>query len=136
MEPSVTASCSCGRVQFEADDKPLLQLVCHCADCREASKDDFTTTAFFLASSARVSGELSEREFTAASGSRTTRESCPNCGSFLFDRSERFPTLIGVVARNIDPPFEAEPSRHVWIKSKLPHVSVSDGLPQQDGDLA
>lgn len=135
MNTKTTARCGCGEVRFESEEGPLLQLICHCADCREASKEDFTTLAFFLASSTQITGALSTLEFNAACGSRTTREACSKCGSLLFDRSARFPTLVGVNVQNIDPPFKAEPSCHVWVKSRVSAVRLSDGLVQHAEDL-
>ncbi|MFK7729989.1 MAG: GFA family protein [Pseudomonadales bacterium] len=121
---SVSARCRCGKVEFSSSEPPLIQLCCHCNDCREATSNDFTTIAFFDRSATSVSGTVSSRNFTTAAGMETCREFCATCNTVMFDKSDGFPTLLGVVAEQIAAPLEANPSHHVWVKSKLPHVSI------------
>ncbi len=130
MNNVIAAACSCGEVEFKSTKNPVIQLCCHCSDCREVTKNDYTTLAFFNRSSVNVSGKLSVQEFTSESGSLTVRELCSNCNSVMFDSSEGFPTLIGVATQQMSAPFEVKPSHHVWVKSKLPHVSIPQGVKQ------
>lgn len=128
----ITGGCACGAVRFEAAAAPVLQAICHCADCRAATGADFTTTAFFPATALTVSGSVEARAFVAASGAATARERCADCGAWLFDRSEGFPALVGVMApgedRRFDPPFAPAPTLHMWVASKAPGVVIDDDL--------
>lgn len=126
MNSQITASCQCGAVQFQSAAHPIMQLFCHCKDCQESTGSPFAKTAFFKSRHCEISGSLSVREFKAESGNRTTRESCASCGSVMFDRSEGFPSLIGVMAERISAPFVFEPGCHVWTRSKQPHVEIPD----------
>jgi hypothetical protein len=91
MSAEITANCKCGAVCFTAQSEPILQVICHCTDCQEATGAAFARAAFFKLKSTRIVGELATQQFVAASGKRTTRESCSRCGELMFDRSEGFP---------------------------------------------
>ena len=135
MADGFQARCECGAVLFESPKPPLMQLVCHCTDCQDALSAAHANAAFFGIDGAVVTGDLAAREFTAASGNRTTREACARCGSVMFDRSEGFPTLIGVMAERLASPFEFEPSCHVWTRSKRPGISIPDSLPSYSENI-
>jgi len=126
----IEAKCSCGQVGFKSTANPIIQLCCHCSDCRDALGREYATIAFFKESSTEVFGYLEEKVYTAASGNRTVRVVCSGCGTVMFDKSEGFPKLIGVMAQQINAPFEAEPACHVWVKNKLPGVSISAEMKQ------
>lgn len=128
----IKASCACGKVQFKSNNNPVIQLCCHCTDCQDALKDAYATIAFFEAKSTDTSGPIEERHYEAESGSRTVREFCSECGTAMFDKSGGFPGLIGVITKQIDAPFEENPSCHVWVRSKLPSVSIPDGMRKYD----
>lgn len=124
MDLPIKAHCKCGAVQFSATTQPAMQLVCHCADCRVATGNDYSTTAFFQSEAVSISGELHEQVFASARGNRTTRDACAKCGAVLFDRSDAFPHLIGVFTEHIAAPFRAEPSGQMWVNSRLPNTKI------------
>ena len=124
----ISGNCSCGQLGFKSAKPPVIQAICHCTDCRKATGDPFTVTAFFPSRHIRFSGRIDAMEFVAESGAVTYREFCPKCKSVMVDRSEGVPGLIGVVTRFIAPPFEPRPVCHMWVRSKLPEVEVDDDL--------
>lgn len=124
MTDEITATCECGEVCFTSNERPVVQLVCHCSDCRQATGRAFAEIVFFISEHVEISGSLSVDTFRADSGSETTRESCTVCGSLMFDRSQGFPTLVGVMAERMDEPFEFEAGAHVWTKSKRADVEI------------
>ena len=77
--PTVTpaaahAHCRCGAFRFESASPPILQLVCHCSQCREVSGRPFSNFSFFKVRDTQTSGAHRTVAFTAASGARTVRE--------------------------------------------------------------
>ncbi|PCJ17130.1 MAG: hypothetical protein COA96_18035 [SAR86 cluster bacterium] len=124
----IHASCSCTKVQFESEIEPVIQLCCHCLDCQDALQADYAEIAFFKISSAKWSGATESKNYVADSGSRTRREQCAECSTVMFDRSEGFPKLIGVMMAQIKPPFSSEPACHVYIKDKQAKVLIPDGI--------
>jgi len=130
MIESIHATCGCGALRFAARARPIAQLVCHCTDCRAASGEPYTETAFFRRRDITITGDVTEQVFTAASGHRTARGSCSSCGDLLFDTSEKFPELLGVMIRHLQAPFVAKTTAHMWVKSRVPSVDIEDGLPR------
>lgn len=130
MKPKARATCTCGALAFESTEDPITQLICHCVDCRAATGEPFTTTAFFRTQSTRITGAMTHHAFVAASGYPTDRAGCARCGAVVFDTSGKFPGLTGVITRFLLPPFVANPFAHMWVSSQQSGVVVTDGLPQ------
>jgi hypothetical protein len=128
MNSTVVASCKCGAFQFKSAREPILQLTCHCQQCREASKTPFTNFAFFKLIEAEVNGATVIHRFVADSGAKTIRETCATCGDLLLDRTEAFPQIVGVVAERIQSPFVFQARCHVWVESKSAEVTVPEGV--------
>ena len=128
MNTTFVATCKCGGFQFKSANEPLLQLTCHCQQCREASKTPFTNFAFFKLAEAEVNGKTVIHRFIADSGTKTIRETCATCGDPLLDRTEAFPQIVGVVAERIQPPFVFQARCHVWVESKAAEVAVPEGV--------
>ena len=128
MHSSISGSCNCGAVSFEAAVDPAIELCCHCTDCRDATKQPYAKLAFFKKDTVEINGDRASRVYVAESGSKTAREYCEHCGVVLFDTSEGFPRLIGVMVDNIKPPFEFKPACHVWVRSKIPEVVIKTGM--------
>lgn len=127
MTQTWSAQCRCGDLRVQLASPPVLQLVCHCTDCRAVAGTPFSNFVFFRARDAQVSGEATRREFVADSGHATVRECCAQCGDMVIDRTAGFPKIIGIVAERIDAPFAFEPQHHVWTDSRLPGVEIPAG---------
>ena len=129
MTQTWSARCRCGSLHLSCNSPPVLQLVCHCTDCREVSGAPFSNFVFFRSRDAQVSGEALRREFVADSGDATVRECCAQCGDMLVDRTAGFPKVVGVVAERLEPPFDFTPNHHVWTDSKVPGAEIPPGVP-------
>lgn len=105
-----------------------MQLVCHCQDCRDATGNDYSTTVFFNSDGCQITGDTGQNTYKTADDTLTAREFCRACGTFMFDKSERFTHLIGVFTDWIAAPFETTPQCLMWTDSRLPHVTVHPDL--------
>lgn len=123
------AHCRCGGFRFESSSAPILQLVCHCAQCRSVSGLPFTRFVFFKVRDTQTSGAMRAVEFTADSGARTVREVCATCGEMLIDRTDGFPKVVGVVVDRFDPPIDFKPAHHVWAESRAPGTELPADVP-------
>lgn len=132
-DTSTTAACRCGTIRVRCGSAPVLQLVCHCSDCRAAAGTPFTNFVFFRARDTEVTGTPRRVAFTAASGHATVRELCPACGEMVLDRTDGFPKVVGVVAERLAAPFIFTPQHHVWAASRLPGVALPTDLPVYPG---
>lgn len=128
MDSGISASCKCGKTQLKTKTQPILQLCCHCADCRNATGDDASTIVFFKRDRVQVSGDQLSQNFTSALGKETRRLACAQCAQVMFDISAGFPHMLGVIGQRIAPPFVAEPKIHVWVQSKLDQVILPKGV--------
>ena len=128
MSETWSARCGCGAFTAKMSSPPVLQLVCHCTDCRAVASTPFSNFVFFRARDTETSGEAAKREFVADSGHATVRECCAQCGDMLIDRTAGFPKVVGVVAERIEGPFTFTPMHHVWTESKLPEVEIPAGV--------
>ncbi len=124
------AQCLCGDIQFKSNTKPVIELSCHCNDCRNATGRDFSNLVFFTLADSHVKGETVAKNFIVESGNKTSRQACPTCGTIMFDRSEGFQSLIGVFATQLEKPFIFKPQCHVWVSSKLPSSHIDKSIMQ------
>jgi hypothetical protein len=128
MSTPFIATCRCGGVRFQSPRAPILQLTCHCQQCREASGAPCTNFAFFKLADTELTGATKNQAYVADSGSNTLRASCAQCGDLMLDRTEGFPQIVGVVAERIQAPFEFNPRCHVWVENKLPEVVMPEAV--------
>jgi hypothetical protein len=122
------AHCRCGAFRFESTSAPILQLVCHCSQCREVSGQPFSSFSFFKVRDTQTTGEHRTVTFTADSGSTTVREVCAACGDMLIDRTEGFPKVVGVVHEKLDPALPFNPLHHVWAENRAPETVLPEGV--------
>tara|TARA_R110002073_G_scaffold302727_2_gene470502 strand:- start:353 stop:757 length:405 start_codon:yes stop_codon:yes gene_type:complete len=132
----IVACCGCAHLKFESDSEPVLTLCCHCLDCQDALQADFANIAFFSVGSVEMQGAPAEKHYVAASGSKTIRQYCPHCNTVMFDRSEGFPHLLGVMANQILPPYSFSPACHVFVRDKKPAVEIPEGVKQYEMGLS
>ncbi len=125
MSLEICTSCECGAITFISAEQPVVQICCHCNDCRDATQNDYSNIAFFKLKSTQLLGDTQSKTYKADSGNATNRESCTRCGSVMFDKSVGFPGLIGVFSHQIQPPFSAKVDSHVWVQSKSPNTIIS-----------
>ena len=128
----IASSCQCGQLKFEAESIPVLELICHCKDCQDALQEDFADIAFFKMNETLVEGELAEKIYLASSGNETCRQYCVQCDTDMFDRSEGFPNLLGVMVSQLQPPFESRPACHVFVRDKKAGIEIPEGVKQYE----
>ena len=129
--PTVQAQCRCGAFRFSSSSAPIMQLVCHCTQCRQVSGRPFSNFSFFKVRDTQTSGEHRTVAFTADSGASTVREVCASCGDMLIDRTDAFPKVVGVVHEALTTPMAFTPTHHVWTENRLPDTvlpAASDTL--------
>ena len=132
----IAASCQCGQLKFESESEPVVELVCHCGDCQDALQEDFADIAFFKINETLVEGELAEKIYLASSGNETCRQYCVQCDTVMFDRSEGFPNLLGVIVSQLQPPFESRPACHVFVRDKKAGVEIPEGMKQYETGIS
>lgn len=102
----------------------MVQLVCHCEDCRKVSGNDVTQVVFFKPDVCQVQGDFKQAAMTGGSRQPKTYYSCPHCGVFLYATISVLKGAIGVEAARIAKPFKFEPRLHVWTSEKASGVAI------------
>jgi hypothetical protein len=117
------AECSCGDLSLTVSEPSKLAVVCHCLDCQRRTGAPFGVGAFYPVDAVVISGTPKEFTRAAVSGGKVRTYFCPNCGSAIYWKADKVPSLIGVaagalVARKYPSPVRSvfEQSKHDWVQ--------------------
>jgi hypothetical protein len=118
----ITGRCLCGAVTYSADAEPILQGVCHCADCQRQIGNPFSVIVGLPRTSFEVQGDTLASFATTGDdhGGATERNFCSACGSPIFSFSPLFPEVLFIKAGSLDDASWLEPAAEVWTSSAQP----------------
>src|SRR5882724_10702318 len=108
----ISAICECGQLSVMIYSAPVLQLVCHCADCRSVVGRPFTDIAFFAPTACEFHGSSQSIAMKGGSGQGKTYFSCKVCGTCLYATVGLLNGAVGVVADRLSS-FKFKPLCHV-----------------------
>lgn len=130
-ERTHAGGCLCGAVRFEAE-APLDPIVsCHCSICRRQTSQVLTVSG-----AARERFRLVEDRGLRwyASGPRTRRGFCGECGAALFFEGDEA-GRISISAGAFDLALGMPTSAHIFTLDKGDWYEVPDDAPHHAGDL-
>ena len=111
------AECQCGELAVELPGPAPAVVACHCIACQRRSGSPFGVLAYYLAEQLAITGEAARFERRTDEGNLFETFFCRTCGSTVYAKTSKHPTLIGVAFGAIaDPNFQA-PARSVWEQS-------------------
>lgn len=123
----LSGGCLCGAIRYQATGSVLYLCYCHCESCRRAAGAAMVAWGTFLRRNfALTKGELNE--FVSSPG--VSRGFCAACGTSLTYHRDGRPQEIDVTLASLDDPALLKPNVHLWVRDKLPWVTIDDGLPQ------
>ena len=126
--------CSCSQLRYSLRGAPMFTHACHCHLCQQS-----TGSAFILHSMIEgdlfdvTAGDLASFVGPSGSGRRHIVKRCPSCGDPIvsyFGKSEK---LAVVKTGTLDDPSALPPEAHIFVDSKLPWLTLDDGMPQFTG---
>ncbi len=130
MKTILCGGCLCGAVRYECAGDPGNASYCHCDDCKRATGGPYTVGVLARAADLRIlCGQVKGYTTIADSGRKITREFCPNCGSPLFTRAEKFPDSVFLKAGSLDEPQRVRPNCQIWVKRAVPWAYIDETLP-------
>ena len=76
----LTGKCPCGKVTFEVNGDPVVQLYCHCRSCQTAHAAPVVAATLFRAESVTYSGDV-QRVTVTEGENAPARLTCTSCGT-------------------------------------------------------
>jgi hypothetical protein len=123
------AQCGCGSLSVTVSGEPVLQVICHCIDCRAVTGDPHTEVVFFRLGEVTVHGEPRCTQLVGASGQPKRYLSCARCDEFLFGEVGVLGGVCGIRPRSLGSGFSFSPRAHVWTSQREASEPLDDGLP-------
>ncbi len=118
-------SCACGAVQAEVSGDPVMQVYCHCGDCRDWLGAPVHAATVWPKDQVRYT-KGADNITTYARTENSLRRSCKSCGSaVLVDHPSA--GVVDVLASRLQG-FAFEPSIHVFYGERM--IDMPDDLPK------
>jgi hypothetical protein len=128
----VEGGCACGEVRYRLVSEPLFVHCCHCANCQRQTGSAFVINALIEADRLEVvRGEPRQVPLPRGDGSVQRVWRCPACAVALFSEYGRNDVRF-VRAGTLDEPSAVQPDVHIFTRSKLPWVTLPEGVPAVD----
>ena len=126
----VLGGCACGDVRYRLASAPMFVHCCHCRDCQRQTGSAFVLNA--LIETARVSvlkGEIARSPMPTDSGRPHGIDRCKVCGTAVWSEYGGVAKLRFVRVGTLDEPSALTPDVHIYVRSKLPWVTLPPGVP-------
>ena len=132
MSPEREGGCSCGAVRYRLTSEPMFVHCCHCLNCQRQTGGAFVINLLIEADRVQLlSGEPQPVDVPRDDGSAQRIYRCPTCQVAMFSEYGR-PEVRFVRAGTLDEPASVAPDAHIYTRSKLPWVTIPEGVPAFD----
>ena len=122
--------CACGAVRYRLVGAPMFVHCCHCRDCQRQTGSAFVINALIETDRVVVlAGELRAVSMLTDSGRPHRIFRCPTCQTAMWSEYGGIETLRFVRVGTLDDPAAIPPNVHIYIRSKLPWVTLPEGAP-------
>ncbi|MCT2400957.1 GFA family protein [Novosphingobium mangrovi (ex Huang et al. 2023)] len=124
--------CACGKVRYRLLADPVVVHCCHCRSCQRETGSAFALNALIETVHVELLGEAPERIDTPSdSGKGQAIMRCPTCKVAVWSHYGAAGEAASFVrAGTLDAPSAVRPGVHIYMQSKLPWVTVTDGAEQ------
>ena len=113
--------------------RPMFVHCCHCRDCQNQSGSAFVLNAIIEADRiAMLSGEPVPLPVPTDSGLPHRIFRCPACQSAVWSEYGALPALRFVRVGTLADPASLPPDVHIYTRSKLPWITLPQGVPAFD----
>jgi hypothetical protein len=131
MIDSLDGGCACGVVRYRLASAPLFVNCCHCRDCQRQTGSAFVINALIETSRVEMlSGATRAVGVPTESGQPHPIHRCPTCWTALWSHYYGSgPKIAFVRVGTLDRPEALPPDVHIYIRSKLPFVTLPQGVP-------
>jgi len=127
---NLEGGCACGAVRYRLTSAPLFVHCCHCRDCQKQTGSAFVLNALIETDRVQVaSGEVVRSPMPTDSGRPHGVDRCTKCGTALWSEYGGIAALRFVRVGTLDDPSALRPDVHIYVRSKLPWVTLPEGVP-------
>ena len=133
MSKTLEGGCACGALRYRLESPPMFVHCCHCRDCQRQTGTAFVLNA--LIETARLTvlqGEVTRSAMPTDSGRPHGIDRCTRCGTAVWSEYGGLATMRFVRVGTLDDPSALAPDVHIYVRSKLPWVTLPDGVPAFD----
>ena len=132
MTKTLSGKCFCGAVHYAVTDEFRYAMNCHCSNCRRTTGSAFKPFAGIERDKFAVTqGADGLLIYGEAKGHDAH---CKRCGSLLYSVVRNGAYVHVTMGTLIDDP-TIRPSQHIFVGSKAPWFTITDGLPQYEGHV-
>jgi hypothetical protein len=121
--------CTCGAVRYRLTSEPLFVHCCHCRNCQRQTGSAFVVNLLIEADRLELlTGGPQAVDVPRDDGSKQRIYRCPICQVALYSHYG-WPEVLFVRGGTLDEPSAVPPDIHIYTRSKLPWITVPDGVP-------
>jgi hypothetical protein len=122
--------CACGAVRYRLKSKPMFVHCCHCLDCQRQTGSAFVLNALIETNRVEMlAGEPQPAAVPTDSGKPHRIFRCPSCQTAVWSEYGGIEKIRFVRVGTLDQPSALQPDVHIYVRSKVPWVSLPDGTP-------
>jgi hypothetical protein len=130
MTDTLEGGCACGAVRYRLASAPLFVHCCHCHDCQRQIGSGFAINALIEADRfIQHSGATAAIAMPTDSGLPHAVHRCAACATALWSEYGGRRNMRFVRVGTLDDPATLPPDVHIYTRSKLPWVTLPDGVP-------
>jgi hypothetical protein len=111
LQNRTASKCQCGQLSVKLPGPSASVVACHCSDCQRRSGSPFGVLAYYSDECVKIAGEATRYERPTATGGTFETFFCPTCGSTVYARAGKHPTLIRIAVGAICDPTYSAPVR-------------------------
>ena len=129
---NLEGGCACKANRYRLTESPLIVHACHCRDCQRLTGGPFVINIWIEGKFVEP-GPAAPKSFRLVGGSGQHHHDvffCESCGTTLWSRYHIVPgDCLFVRAGTLDTPEAVKPDVHIYTRSKLPWLSLPEGVP-------
>ena len=128
MTDDLEGGCACAAVRYRLASPPMFVHCCHCRDCQRQTGSAFVINALIETSRiVLLAGDPGAVAVPTDSGRPHLIYRCPLCRTAVWSEYGGIAAMRFV--RALDDPAALTPDVHIYVRSKLPWVTLPNGVP-------
>ena len=129
MSATREGGCACGAVRYLLMSDPLFTHCCHCLNCQRQTGSAFVINLLIEADRVELlAGVPQAVDVPRDDDSKQLIFRCPTCQVAVFSQYGR-PEVRFVRGGTLDQPSGVTPDVHIFTRSKLPWITLTDSAP-------